>query len=322
MDQSIQKLVQKYGQKVKENVSLAPLTTLNIGGPAKGFFEAETEQELEEIIKDCQENQIQFLVIGGGSNLLVSDEGFPGLIIKNNISGINRDENTLTVYSGTILQDLVDYTIENGLGGMNKLTGIPGTVGGAVYGKAGAYGHNISDCLTQVKAFNGKELKSFSTKECEFGYRDSGFKRNGFIILEVSFELEPDDSVKMSQQSAEVLKMRVIKYPPNTMCPGSFFKNIVPDDLPASVQKNVAQYVTKFNKIPAGKLIEEVGGKGVTYKQFKISENHGNTFINLGGGKAQDFYDFANEYAQKVKEKFGVKLEPEVQFVNLPPFNL
>ncbi len=329
MDQKIQLLDQQFSDRIIKDQTFANLTTLEIGGPIGALFEAKLEQELMEVVSFAKENDIPYLVIGSGSNLLVSNEGFEGLVIKVETDGIKEEGNDLLVRSGTLLQTLVDHTIFNGLGGMNKMSGIPGTVGGAVYGKAGAYGHNISDYLAEVAVFDpapsgaseGKVVH-FTKEECEFGYRDSIFKKNKLLILEIRFaNLPKADSKQLVVESQEIIQKRTAKYPPHTKCPGSFFKNIVADELDKKTLAKVKDYVTEFGKIPAGRLIEAAGGKGDQLGQIKITENHGNTFVNLGDGTAKDFYALAKKYHDKVKEKFDLDLEPEVQLINLPPFH-
>lgn len=304
------------------NYPMRLLTTLQIGGSAKIFVEVKSQNELFESIKYANLHHLKFLVIGGGSNLLVSDQGFDGMVIKNSITGIKSDKNLIIVKSGTSLQQLVDFTIKKGLGGIHKLTGIPGTVGGAIFGDVGAYGHSIRDYLLAVYALDPITLTTvkFSKKRCQFGYRDSIFKKNGYIILEIILaNLPKQDPQIIKQDSQEVLNARAVKYPPQTKCPGSFFKNVIPDRLDQSTLKKVSQYITPFGKIPAGSLIEAVGGKGDRSGQITIAKNHGNTFINLGGGTAQDFYILAKKYAQIIHKTYGIKLEPEVQLINLPP---
>ncbi len=308
-------------QQLKQNFPLKDATTLSIGGPAKSFISVKTEPNLKDAIKYTKENSLNFLVIGSGSNLLVSDEGFDGLIIKNEITGIEQYEDTLTVKSGTILQELVDYANKNSLEGLQKMTGIPGTVGGAIYGNAGAYGQTISDYIKEVKIYDSgrNEFASMTKDQCIFDYRDSIFKKNHHIILEVKFELSKADSDNLKQESEEVLSKRLVKYPPGIKCPGSFFKNIVADTLPQEILEKIPQEKIVYGKIPAGSLLEDVGAKGKTLGDIEIATYHANLFINKGSGKASDFYNLAKTYYQKVKEKFGINLEPEVQLINLPP---
>lgn len=300
-----------------DNYPLKNVTTLCIGGPAKKFVAVKTEDELSKAIQYAKENNLDYLLIGGGSNLLVSDAGFDGLIIKNEILGISA---MVSVKSGTSLQKLVDYTLQNGLSGLQKLAGIPGTVGGAVYGNAGAYGQSISDHIASATVLDSNNLtiKQFNNSVCNFNYRDSIFKKTHEIILEVTFQLGPGDPETLKKEAEEVLSKRAVKYPPGIKCPGSFFKNLIASELPPDVLKNIAPEKIVFGKVPAGALLEEVGAKGQKSDGIEIASYHANLFIN-NGGTAKAFYELAKTYALKVKEKFGITLEPEVQLINLPP---
>ncbi len=322
MDQALNQFKTKFGEKVCENEPFALHTTLGIGGPIKIFLDVQEQEQLIESVKLAIATNTPYLIIGKGSNLLISDSGFEGLVIKNSVKGIAQDGNNLTVKSGTVLQDLVNYAIEHSLAGMNKMSGIPGTVGGAVYGDAGAYGNSIRDYLASVQAFDGNNVITLSKEECGFGYRESNFKKNKYLILEILFTGLPNANAKeLKKEALEIIEKRTAKYPPDTKCPGSFFKNVVAENLSPEQLKKMEQFVTPFGKIPAGALIEAVGGKGDQIGGIKILENHGNTFANINNGTAEDFYNLAKKYYLKVKEQFGVELEPEVQLINLPPLN-
>lgn len=305
--------------KVIENYPLSEITTLQIGGPARYFVSATSQEELIETISFAKKNNTSFLVIGGGSNLLVADEGVNKLIIQNGVEGIKKDRNVLVVKSGTVLQNLVDYTIAHGLSGLQKMTGIPGTVGGAIYGNAGAYGQTISDCLVEVTCFDGVEIITLQKDECRFGYRYSIFKENLYTILEIKFKLEESRPGKLERDAKEVLSKRLVKYPKGIKCPGSFFKNLIASEIPPHILKNVPEEKVVYGKVPAGALLEMVGAIGDKEGDIEIASYHANLFINKGKGTAKDFYNLAKKYYQKVKEKFGISLEPEVQLVNLKP---
>lgn len=307
------------------------LTTLQIGGPAKLFVKVSTEDGLIEAINYAKQNNLDFLIIGGGSNLLVNDTGVDKLVIKNEITGlitsrVGSDSFEVKVKSGTNLQDLVDYTIQHGLAGLNKMTGIPGKLGGAVYGNAGAYGQTISDQIASLTVLSpsvipanaGIHLKNLLKEECDFKYRDSTFKKNNLIILEVTFNLASADPKTLQQEADEVLQKRLIKYPPGIKCPGSFFKNIVADTLPKEILDKIPSEKIVYGKLPAGTLLEMVGAKGTSEDGIYIADYHANLFINKRNGTAKAFYNLAKKYAQKVKDKFGIELEPEVQLINLP----
>lgn len=333
----------------QNNYPLKKVTTLQIGGPAKQFVEVVTQEELIKAIKLAKNQNQPYLVIGGGSNLLISDEGIDCLVIRNKISNIatwkvGSDSFQVCAKSGTALQTLVDYSIENGLAGLEKLAGIPGTVGGAIYGNAGAYGQTISDHLIKVEVLhysvtpaktgiytnkNGFQIplkarlafggKSGMTKEeCCFNYRDSIFKKTKDTILEVTFLLEKGDPETLQQEAQDTISKRLVKYPPGIKCPGSFFKNIIASTLPKEILEKIPQEKIVFGKLPAGSLLEEVGAKGQEMDGIKIAPYHANLFVNEKNGTAKDFYNLAKTYALKVKEKFGISLEPEVQLINLP----
>ncbi len=298
------------------------ITTLKIGGPIKEFIEVKSEDELISSLSSSPITHHPLLIIGGGSNLLVSDSGFDGLVIKNEVIGIEKEDGGLKVKAGTILQDLVDFTMENSLSGIHKLNGIPGTVGGALFGNAGAFGQTISDHLVSVTALDPitHNTSLITKQQCEFEYRDSGFKRNKYIILEVIFKLPRGDLATIKKESQEVLEKRLKKYPPGVLCPGSFFKNLFIKDLPEDVQKQIPPERDYFGKVPAWFFLDAVGAKGAQRGQIKIAPYHGNLFINQGDGTAEDFYNLAKKYFLKVKEKFGIELDPEVQLINLPQF--
>ncbi|OGE38001.1 UDP-N-acetylenolpyruvoylglucosamine reductase [Candidatus Daviesbacteria bacterium RIFCSPLOWO2_01_FULL_39_12] len=304
--------------QIKSNYPLKNITTLQIGGLAKKFVSINSVDELKEAVQYANTNNLNHLVIGGGSNLLVSDDGVDMLIIKNEIGGIASQGLTLQVKSGTILQDLVNYSISHGLSGLQKLTGIPGTLGGAVYGNAGAYGQTISDHITEVVFYDGQHIATLSKDQCGFNYRDSGFKRNHNIILEVTFQLEKADSDILAKETAEILSKRLVKYPKGIKCPGSFFKNIVTDTLPQEILQKIPKEAVVYGKLPAGYLLESVGAKGQQLDGIEIAPYHANLFVNKGSGSATAFYDLAKKYADLVKQKFGILLEPEVQLINLP----
>lgn len=299
--------------------SFKNLTTLGIGGPTGEFIEVKTEDDLISTVRKLPSGE-EFFLLGGGSNLLVSDQGLYQTVIKNKISGITQDKNILTVKSGTPLSELVDFANSNGLSGLENLAGIPGTVGGAIYGNAGAYGQTISDNIVKIRAFDPFKFKIFELlkDDCRFDYRYSVFKKNKFMILSADFKLSSADSKELQKTSEETIKKREVKYPPAVKCPGSFFKNIPAEKLPRELLDKIPGEFVLYNKVSAGALLESVGAKGARRGNILIAPYHANLFINEGNGRAQDFYDLAKEYQEKVYDKYEIKLEPEVQLINLP----
>lgn len=303
-----------------ENVSFSSLTTLKIGGPIKYFATATSLDQIFQLIEISKKNKLSYLVIGGGSNLLVSDGGLDGLVIQNLCQSIKRVGDVLEVQSGRELQRLVDFANKAGIAGFEKLAGIPGSVGGAVYGNAGAYGQTISDNILWVEIYDtvNREIKKLTKNNCGFDYRHSNFKIDKNIILDVGFSITLEDSDELVKTSQEIIKARMQKYHPNLACPGSFFKNVEVDKLDKLdkiILKDFPEDKVMFGKISAGWLLEMVGAKGARKNGVEIAPWHGNLFINLGGGKAVDFLYLAKKYKDKVREKFGIELEPEVQLV-------
>lgn len=304
---------------IQENIPLASLTTFKIGGPAKYFCQAKSPEDLKEALFWVKGKKLPFFILGEGSNLLISDEGFPGLVIKNKISGLILEDNLIKAGSGTPLANLINFAVQQNLSGLEKLTGIYGTVGGAVFGNAGAYGQTISDCLIEVKCLQDGEIVILNKDQCLFGYRESVFKKNKNIILEVHFKLLPSKGEALQKQVQEIVTRRQTTFPSDLKCPGSFFKNIPVEKIPADKLKLIPRDKITFGKIPAAVLLDMAGAKGKRVGKIKVTDYHANLIINEGGGLGKDVWQLAHDLVLAVKEKFGIILEPEVQFINLPP---
>jgi UDP-N-acetylmuramate dehydrogenase len=301
--------------KIQENVLLKDYTTLEIGGPARYFVEVRTPHELTQAIKYAKENNLEYFILAGGSDLLISDDGFNGLVVKCNLEGSSYGEEGRASSDAAVnLHGFVNLMNSQGLAGIEKLAGIPGTVGGAIYGNAGAFGQTISDKLLKVKILiDGKER--WKTKEeLKFDYRESILKEHkDWVIIKAEFQFDLVAPEDLEKTSKEVLETRAQKYTPGIKCPGSFFKNLIIERLPENLQKDMPK--DYYGKVPAWWFLEKVGAKGATRGKIKIADHHANLFTNLGGGTAADFFTLAQEYKDKVKEKFGIELEPEVQLV-------
>lgn len=301
---------------VQENIPLKDYTTLKIGGPARHFIEATTEEELKEAIVFAEERHLPYLVIAGGSNLLVSDEGYNGVVVKISFVGIKEDQDLgrVVVKAGTPLQQLVDFANEHGMAGVEKLAGIPGTVGGALYGNAGAYGQTISDKVVRVNVLENGQTHWMEKSACDFGYRNSGFKgHQAKVILAAEFKFDDEKKDELVASSEEILSRRLQKYPHGILCPGSFFKNLLDRDLPEEYRAKIP--VDYYGKMPAGYFLDLAGAKGNKLGEIEIAPYHANLFINKGAGTAKDFFQLAKHWKQVVYEKFGIELEPEVQLV-------
>lgn len=327
MNKTVKKLKEKFKARLKIKHRLKRLTTLKIGGPAKFFIPVKNEKELAELLNLAKESGIKWSVVGEGSNLVPSDRGFDGLIIKDEITDFKRDKSRVFVGAGNNLLKFIFKLNELGLAGMEKMAGIPGTVGGAIYGCAGAFGQEIKDYLTKVEIFDasaaprptGEKLRWLSKRQCRFGYRESIFKKKkDLIIVGAEFKFKKEKPEKLLKISEEIINIREKKYPLGLSCPGSFFKNIVIKDIkPAKLRKKFLEKIDKnkmvLGKVPAGYVLEAVGAKGMGCGNIKVAKYHGNLIYNSGEGKASEIEKLAKILKIKVREKFGIELEEEIQ---------
>lgn len=314
--------------RFQKNIILKNYTTAGVGGHARYFYKAASAPKLMEAVEFANKQNLPILILGGGSNLLISDAGFPGVVIKNEVKSILGFKQIFKVGAGTLLSQLIDTTVRQNLAGLQKLAGIPGTVGGAIRGNAGAYGASTGDCITRVVAFDpqNKKLISLTKKQCLFAYRDSIFKKNclkgaspqaSLIILEGHFKFTKAIGNNLKQEAQKILKDRLSKNYWEGKNPGSFFKNILAENLSEEVLKLIPKEKQIHGKISAGFLLESVGAKGMKSGKIEVSSNHANLLINTGEGKAEDFVKLAKTLQQKVKEKYGITLEPEVRLIGL-----
>jgi UDP-N-acetylmuramate dehydrogenase len=294
--------LERIGTCPSENVPLSAMSSFGIGGPADLFFEAGTEPELEGAVSLAASEKVPFYVIGGGYNLLFDDAGYRGLIIRNRLDGVRREGHRLTVLSGTSLSCVLRETIEAGLAGLEFLAGIPGTVGGAVCGNAGAYGWSIGDVLESARLFSpGGEPRTVPRDALGFGYRDSALKRKGGIALSATLLCSPGDRRESEARVRGILEKRWAKHPPHgTACAGSYFKN--------SSSGSGA-------RIAAGQLLEQAGARGLAVGDAAVSDVHCNFIINKGDARASDVLALAGELKERVNKMFGVLLEEEVIYL-------
>lgn len=281
-------------EKIEKNINLASLTTFKIGGPAKYFCQAKTEEELIQVIKWAKKNKIPYFVIGGGSNLLISDKGFKGLVIKLSMKQCQAMGNRLLFGSALMLSQVVSFLIKNNLTGLEWAAGIPGTIGGAVRGNAGAFGQEISDNLLKVTVLRGNKIIELKNKEIKFTYRQSIFKKNKDIILSVVFGLKKGKKQENKKIVQDILQRRKKSHPfqPSAGC---VFKNPKPKS--------------------AGLLIDQCGLRGKQIGGAKISEKHANFIINTGEAKARDVKNLIELIKKQVKDKFNIELKEEIQYL-------
>jgi UDP-N-acetylmuramate dehydrogenase len=256
------------------------------------------------------------VVIGGGSNLVVADAGYRGIVIRYTANRISSTGTCVTADSGAQLQSLVDYTIGKGLSGIHTMTGIPGWVGGAVYGNAGAYGRSTHESIHSVRFLDGSIIREFGNEECGFRYRHSRFKDNKrWIILSSAWRLASADAEILRKQADEILSVRNAKYPPEMKCAGSIFKNLLLVELPERVQREVDPKVIREGKIPSAYFLEKIGAKGMRNGDIHVADYHANLIYNGGLGTAAQVREVVGELKRRVHDRFGFDVEEEVQYV-------
>ena len=295
----IDMLYAKLGDKVKENVPLAPYTSARIGGPADIFITADTSTELARIVKLLWKQEMPFTLLGGGSNVLVSDKGIRGVVVMNRAKGVKfhgGDQPSVTVESGVVFSNLANRCASKGFAGLEWAATVPGTIGGAVYGNAGAFGGDMAGNLLNAELLTENGREEFTVEQMGYGYRTSILKRGGLKAIVLSAQLALKNStkeevtVKIQQFSAH----RKATQPPGASM-GSMFKNPAGDY--------------------AGRLIESAGLKGTRIGNAEISPLHGNFFINHANTKAEDIRALIQLVQKTVKEKQGVDLELEIEVI-------
>ena len=282
--------------RLRENVLLSEYSTFRIGGIARYLIEVDNAEDLKKVIQKALELNLQFIVIGGGSNILFSSKGYNGLVIvfkSNNTFSIN--DNLIEVDASVSLNYLINKL--NNYTGLEWAVGIPGTVAGAINGNAGAFGGEMSELIKQVKVLEIKDNqiieKDFSKEDCKFSYRNSIFKNNpNLIIISAILELKKDSEENVKQKIKNNLSKRMSKQPKGFSI-GSIFKN--------------------GEDFFAGELIEKAGLKGLQIGDAKISDEHANFIINLGKATSDDVLELIKIVKKEVKEKFSIDLEEEIK---------
>jgi UDP-N-acetylmuramate dehydrogenase len=295
----IDMLYAKLGDQVKENASLAPYTSARIGGPADVLITAESADEMARIIKLLWKLDLDFIMLGGGSNVLVSDKGVRGVVVLNRAKGVrfhNGDGHSVTAESGVVFSNLANRCASRGFGGLEWAATVPGTIGGAVYGNAGAFGGDMAGNLVWAELLTEDGREKFTADQLGYGYRTSILKRGELDAVVLCAELRLTDStkeevtVKIEQFGAH----RKATQPPGASM-GSMFKNP--------------------NGDYAGRLIDASGLKGTRIGNAEISPLHGNFFVNHANTKADDIFALIQLVQKTVKEKQGVDLELEIELI-------
>lgn len=284
------------GAKVLVNEPMASHTTFRIGGPADYFVMPETVEELSNVLKLCKEEQVPYFILGNGSNLLVGDKGFRGVVIQlyKNFDGLQIEGTTVTAKAGAMLIRVAKESGRAGLTGLEFASGIPGTIGGAMVMNAGAYGGEMKDVVTAVTVLTKDgEIKTLTNEEMNFRYRGSVVEDEAYIVLEAVMELQEGNIEEIQDRIDELSVQRRTKQPIEFPSAGSTFK--------------------RPEGYFAGKLIQDADLRGYQVGGAQVSEKHCGFVINAGGATAADVMQLMQDVSDKVQAQFGVALEPEVK---------
>ncbi len=301
---------------VSTHTPLAHYTRFGIGGPADLYAETCSAEAFVAAMSVARSSGMDVMVIGGGTNLIVSDDGFRGIVLRYRAGSLRTANRRVMADAGAVLQDLVDFANAHGLRGLETLAGIPGSVGAAVYGNAGAYGHSISERVTRVRFFDGREVRLFDNEECQFHYRESIFKQHKeWIVFSAELRLEPASAGELQKVSADILQVRNEKFPVTMKCAGSIFKNLLLRQLPPAVAAQVPASAVREGKVPAAWFLEQVGAKGMQRGDIHVASYHANLIYNAGDGTAADLVALIRELKDRVRKRFEIEIEEEVQYV-------
>ncbi len=284
-------------ENVCQNEPMSKHTTFRIGGNADFFVTPNTTESLEAVINYVKSNNIPYYVIGNGSNLLVKDGGFRGVIIQlyKKFANITVNDNVITAQAGALLSTVAKTALNNSLTGMECLSGIPGTIGGAVCMNAGAYGGEMKDIVVETKVIHNGKIETISNKASDFGYRKSKIMSENMIVVETTLSLEKGNKEDIQSKMSELLTQRNSKQPVELPSAGSTFK--------------------RPEGYFAAKLIDDSGLRGYSVGKAQVSPKHCGFVVNNGGATANDVLTLMHNVSNIVEDKFGVKLEPEVRII-------
>lgn len=315
-DRVLERLQAVPGLEVLPDAELRQHTRFRLGGPCWLLADAASETAFIEAYRILQWSHLRWTTIGRGTNLIVSDSGYPGAVLRFSCDSLTAQGNTVTVSSGAELNDLIDFANARGLAGMEAMAGIPGWVGAAIYGNAGAYGQSIHQRVRSIRFFDGSAVREFNNEECGFQYRHSRFKENkNWQILSATLEFTTGDREALEKKSRETRATRDAKFPPTMQCAGSVFKNLLLKDLPESAATEVPSAKVIEGKVPAGWFLELAGAKGMRRGGIRVADYHANLFYNDGDGTAAELTGLLAELKSRVKDRFGFDLEEEVQYL-------
>jgi UDP-N-acetylmuramate dehydrogenase len=308
--------------KLAENVPLSPRSLFGIGGNARYFAEVRSAAEAVRLVEFARQKSLPVFILGGGSNILISDAGFDGLVISTiKMRGMEVCGDSIAAEAGISMGQIARFAAERSLSGAEWMVGIPGTLGGSVRGNAGCYDGEMKKVLTSVSVLNVKtgEESELSLKDCKFGYRDSVFKRcPELVILAVKIQLYVGDQIKIRELIKKYSVSRVATQDIGAKCAGCFFKNILWNKLSKDkALQSFPEFAEFVNKeaIPTGFIVDRLQLKGYAIGGAQVSNKHGNYIINNGMATATDIRQVANFVREKVFKHYGIILEEEVQLI-------
>ena len=317
---------------IEKDVVLAPYTSFHIGGKARHFFIARSKEEAIKAVKLARKHKVKYFILSGGSNVLISDKGFNGLVVKmenrewkvkkRNLKKRRWNITNKRVWaeSGVVLSYLVSQTVNEGLQGLEWAMGIPGRIGGNIYENVNAFRYSIGDIVHRVKIFDGQEERWVSQKECQFGYKQSIFKNHPkWLILGAELNLSIAKKKKLKELMIKYIEKRADHIPKGKSA-GSVFTNVETGGLPIlekgkEIGIEVPEPYLEWKRIPAGWLLEQFGFKGKKYREAYVSEKHANFIINKENAKARDVQNLINLMKKKVKKELGIELKEEIELV-------
>ncbi len=289
---------------------MAKYTTFHIGGPVQFMVEVAETEKLVALLNYLMGEGVPYFVLGGGSNLLWQDDEWEGVVIKVQNTNTKIQNNVIEAEAGVSFAAVVMLAVQNNLAGLEWAAGMPGTVGGAVRGNAGAMDSDTSRSLEKIEVWRDGEVIILKPEDCEYGYRDSAFKRNTDVVLRAWFKTMPGDKIALMQTMQATIKGRNGKYPASPSA-GSFFKNIDVSSWTGDTTKLPEKFLAS-GKIPAGWINEQNGLKGFAVGGAKVSDEHGNFLINYNKASQSDVLQVVEEVQKRVYDTFKTELEPEV----------
>lgn len=308
-----------FGYRLKNNEPLAKHVNFRIGGPATWFAQVESVDELKAVCTLAKETNTNIFVLGGGSNTLVSDEGFQGIVLKLAMRNLQIEETTVVAEAGVISAVMARKTAAAGLRGFAWAVSLPGTIGGAVHGNAGCFGGEAKDYIVSVDVLRDCEVVTLTKDELYFGYRDSIIKHSDDIVIRATFSFESGDPEVLKQVLAETLEKRKDSQPMTPGTAGCMFKNYefkeIADIAKLQADTDIPESMIANKKISAGWLIDQMGFKGKKVGDAKVSEEHGNFLINIGNATASEVIQLISIIKMAARDRFGIQLEEEVQYI-------